>query len=233
MENINKAHTPIKLWQEDDRPREKMLRMGAPSLSPAELLAILINNGTRNKSALDLAQELLKENNNSLTQLSKMSLKDFQNKVKGIGPAKAVIIKAALELSIRKEEEVFERIVITSAKDVKDFLRKRLQDETREHFLAIYLNRRNRVITHEIISSGGISGTIVDIKILMKRALEEKATAMIISHNHPSGNCRPSPQDKILTQKIKSAAELLDINVLDHVIVSDEGYYSFAEDGLI
>jgi DNA repair protein RadC len=232
MENFNKAHTPIKHWLEDDRPREKMLRTGASSLSPAELLAILINNGTKSKTAMDLARELLQVNKDSLNQLSKMSLKDLQN-LKGIGPAKAVTIKAALELSVKKEEEIFSRQVISSAKDVKDYLRKRLQDETREHFLAIYLNRRNRVISHEIISSGGITGTIVDIKILVKRALEEKATAMIISHNHPSGNCRPSPQDKILTQKIKSAAELFDISVLDHVIVSDEGYYSFAEDGLI
>lgn len=232
MENINKAHTPIKQWLQDDRPREKMLRQGAASLSPAELIAILINNGTRSKSAIDLSRELLEANRNSLNELSKMSLKDLQ-KLKGIGPAKAVTIKAALELSIKKEAEIFSRMVIGSAKDVRDFLVKRLRDESREHFLAIYLNRRNRVISYEIISSGGISGTIVDVKLLMKRAIEEKASAIIISHNHPSGNCRPSPQDKSLTEKIKSAAQLFDITILDHLIVSDEGYYSFAEDGMI
>jgi DNA repair protein RadC len=232
MENINKTHTSIKHWQEDDRPREKMLRQGAAALSPSELLAILINNGTRSKSALDLGRELLRVSGDSITQLSKMSLKELQE-IKGIGPAKAVIIKAALELSIKKEEEIFERMVLTNAKDVKVFLQKRLQDETREHFIVIYLNRRNRLINYETISSGGISGTVVDVKVVIKRALEEKATAIILSHNHPSGNCRPSPADRELTKKMKTAAQLFDIQVLDHIIVSDEGYFSFAEDGLL
>jgi DNA repair protein RadC len=230
MENFNKPHTPIKAWAEDDRPREKMIRQGAATLSPAELLAILINNGTKNKSAIDLAKEMLLANNNSLHQLSRMTLKDLQL-VKGIGPAKAVVIKAALELAVKKEEEIFSREVITSSKDVKDFLQKRLQHETREHFMVIYLNRRNRVITHEVVSLGGISGTVVDPRIVLRRALEEHASAIILSHNHPSGNCRPSSQDKDLTEKIKNAALYFDIKVIDHIIVSDEGYYSFADEG--
>ncbi len=207
-----------------------MIRFGSASLSPAELIAILINNGTRSKSALDLAKELLATNNNSLHLLANMSLKELQL-VKGIGPAKAVVIKAALELAIKKEEEIFTREIISSGKDVKDYLRKRLQHESREHFMVIYLNRRNRVICHEVISLGGISGTIVDTRVILKRAIEENASSIILSHNHPSGNCRPSGQDKILTEKIKSAASFFDIAVVDHIIVSDEGYYSFADEG--
>ena len=230
MENFNKPHTPIKQWSEDDRPREKMIRSGASSLSATELIAILINNGTRSKSAIDLAKELLATNNNSLHLMSNMNLKELQQ-VKGIGPAKAVVIKAALELSIKKEEEIFTREIISSGKDVKDYLRKRLQHESREHFMVIYLNQRNRVICHEVISFGGISGTVVDTRVIIKRAIEEGASSIILSHNHPSGNCRPSGQDKILTQKIKSAALFFDITVIDHLIVSDEGYYSFADEG--
>jgi DNA repair protein RadC len=230
MENFNKPHTPIKSWSEDDRPREKMIRSGSASLSAAELIAILINNGTRSKSAMDLAKELLAENNNSLNLLGNMTLKELQQ-VKGIGPAKAVVIKAALELSVKKEEEIFTREIISSGHDVKNYLRKRLQHESREHFMVIYLNRRNRVLCHEIISYGGITGTVVDTRVILKRAIEENATSIILSHNHPSGNCRPSGQDKILTEKIKSAALFFDISVLDHLIVSDEGYYSFADEG--
>ena len=230
MENFNKPHTPIKSWSEDDRPREKMIRLGSASLSPAELIAILINNGTRSKSAMDLAKELLATNNNSLHLLANMNLKELQI-VKGIGPAKAVVIKAALELAIKKEEEVFTREIISSGKDVRDYLRKRLQHESREHFMVIYLNRRNRVICHEVISLGGISGTIVDTRVILKRAIETNASAIILSHNHPSGNCRPSGQDKKLTEKIKAASLFFDITVLDHIIVSDEGYYSFADEG--
>ena len=230
MENFNKPHTPIKQWSEDDRPREKMIRSGASSLSATELIAILINNGTRSKSAIDLAKELLATNNNILHLMSNMNLKELQQ-VKGIGPAKAVVIKAALELSIKKEEEIFTREIISSGKDVKDYLRKRLQHESREHFMVIYLNQRNRVICHEVISFGGISGTVVDTRVIIKRAIEEGASSIILSHNHPSGNCRPSGQDKILTQKIKSAALFFDITVIDHLIVSDEGYYSFADEG--
>ncbi len=232
MENFNKAHTPIKEWAEDDRPREKMITQGAAALSPAELLAILINTGTSSKSAIDLAKELLSKNDNSLHLLSRMTLKDLQQ-VKGIGPAKAVIIKAALELAVKKEAESFMRDAISSGKDVVAYLQKRLQHEHREHFIVIYLNKRNRVISHEIHSSGGISGTVVDIKLVMQKALEERASSLILCHNHPSGNTRPSNDDRSLTKKIQEAAKLFDIKVIDHLIVSDEGYYSFADEGEI
>jgi DNA repair protein RadC len=232
MENINKTHTPIKQWAEDDRPREKMMVHGAPALSPAELLAILINNGTRSKSAMDLAKEMLAANGNSLNNLSRMSLKDLQ-RVKGIGPAKAVVIKAAMELAIKKESENFMREVVTCSADIVKYLQKRLQNENREHFIVVYLNQRNRVISHEVASSGGISGTVVDPRLIIRRALEEHASSIILCHNHPSGNCRPSLQDKELTTKIKNAAQFFDIIVSDHIIVSDEGYFSFADAGEI
>jgi len=232
MKNFNKDHTSIKHWSEDDRPREKMISMGADALSSAEILAILINNGTRSKSALDLAKELLAQNDNSLHQLSRMTLKDLQG-TKGIGPAKAVSIKAALQLAVKKEEEVLMRETVKSSKDILNYLRKRFAHENREHFIVMYLNRRNRVVAHEVLSTGGITGTVVDIRLLIRRALEEHATALILSHNHPSGNFKPSPQDRELTKRIKSAAALFEINILDHVIVSDEGFYSFADEGEI
>lgn len=231
MENFNKPHTPIKQWATDDKPREKMLARGADALSATELLAILINNGTRSKSAIDLARELLQQGNNSLSNLAKMSLKDLQ-KVKGVGPAKAVAIKAALQLGILLEAEAMHQIpVLRSSKDIAVYLRKRLQHEPRESFMVVYLNRANRVLATEVVSTGGVTGTIADPKIIFKRALELQASHLILSHNHPSGNLQPSQADRKLTEKIKQAALLIDMEVIDHIIVSDQGYYSFADSG--
>ncbi|QGW28689.1 RadC family protein [Phnomibacter ginsenosidimutans] len=231
MENFNKPHTPIKQWATDDKPREKMLARGADALSATELLAILINNGTRSKSAIDLARELLLLGSNSLSSLAKMSLKDLQ-KVKGVGPAKAVAIKAALQLGILLEEEALNQLpVLRSSKDIAVYLRKRLQHESRESFIVVYLNKANRVLATEVVSTGGVTGTIADPKIIFKRALELQASHLILSHNHPSGNLRPSEADRKLTDKIKQAARLIDMEVIDHIIVSDQGYYSFADSG--
>ena len=231
MENFNKPHTPIKQWATDDKPREKMLARGADALSATELLAILINNGTRSKSAIDLARELLQLGGNSLSSLAKMSLKDLQ-KVKGVGPAKAVAIKAALQLGILLEEEALNQLpVLRSSKDIAVYLRKRLQHESRESFIVVYLNKANRVLATEVVSTGGVTGTIADPKIIFKRALELQASHLILSHNHPSGNLRPSEADRKLTDKIKQAARLIDMEVIDHIIVSDQGYYSFADSG--
>lgn len=231
MENFNKPHTPIKQWAADDKPREKMLARGADALSATELLAILINNGTRSKSAIDLARELLQQGGNSLSSLAKMSLKDLQ-KVKGVGPAKAVAIKAALQLGILLEEEALNQLpVLRSSKDIAVYLRKRLQHESRESFIVVYLNKANRVLATEVVSTGGVTGTIADPKIIFKRALELQASHLILSHNHPSGNLRPSDADRKLTEKIKQAARLIDMEVIDHIIVSDQGYYSFADSG--
>lgn len=231
MENFNKPHTPIKQWATDDKPREKMLARGADALSATELLAILINNGTRSKSAIDLARELLQLGGNNLSSLAKMSLKDLQ-KIKGMGPAKAVAIKAALQLGILLEEEALNQLpVLRSSKDIAVYLRKRLQHESRESFIVVYLNKANRVLATEVVSTGGVTGTIADPKIIFKRALELQASHLILSHNHPSGNLRPSEADRKLTDKIKQAARLIDMEVIDHIIVSDQGYYSFADSG--
>ncbi len=226
--------TTIKDWAEDDRPREKMLLKGIDSLSNAELLAILINNGTRDKSAVDVAKELLNAVNNDLQQLSKLSVKEMLKlKVKGIGEAKSISIAAALELGIRKDAAFKRKEVILKSKDIADFLRAKLQHKKHEVFAVIFLNRACKVNHYEIISEGGITGTVADPRIILKKALAHDAVNLILCHNHPSGSIKPSRQDEELTRKIKEAARYLDINVLDHIIVSEEGYYSFADEGIL
>ncbi|MEP6845543.1 MAG: DNA repair protein RadC [Panacibacter sp.] len=226
--------TSIKHWSEDDRPREKMLLKGADALSNAELLAILINNGTREKSAVDVAKALLAAAGNELLQLGRFSVKDMVKlKVKGLGEAKAVAIAAALELGIRREAADRKKEVVLHSKDIAEFLRAKLQYMKREVFAVVFLNRANKVMHHEIISEGGITGTVADPRIILKRALEYDAVNIILCHNHPSGSIKPSRQDEELTQKIKEAAKYLDITVMDHIIVSDEGYYSFADEGIL
>ncbi|MCX6208056.1 MAG: DNA repair protein RadC [Bacteroidetes bacterium] len=224
----------IKNWSEDDRPREKLLLKGSNALSNAELLAILINNGTRNKSAVDLAKELMQCVNNDLQKLGQLGVKEMVNlKVKGLGEAKAIAIVAALELGIRRGAVENKKEIITSSKDAAVYLQSFLQYKPHEIFMALFLNQGNRVLHSEVISEGGITGTVVDIRILMKKALQHNTTGIILCHNHPSGNLKPSKADKDLTQKITDAAKLLDIIVNDHIIVSNEGYYSFADEGLI
>ncbi len=221
----------IKSWHEDDRPREKMLHSGAAALSRSELLAILINNGSKNKSALDLAKEIMVLADNSLHNLARLDITDLM-KVKGVGQAKAVAIKAAMELAVRKQAEPFKsKPVLRSSQDIAPFLRSLIGDKRQEYFVAIYLNMACRYISHQEISKGGITGTVADVKVILKKAVEVEASMMIVAHNHPSGNLRPSKADKALTEKLKAAAKLLDINVVDHLIVSQEGYYSFADEG--
>lgn len=224
----------IKNWSEDDRPREKMLLKGAEALSNAELLAILINNGTRNKSAVDLAKELMGLVNNDLQRLGQLSVKEIVNlKVKGLGEAKAVAIAAALEVGIRRGAVENKKEIIRNSKDVANYLQAQLQYKSHEVFIAIFLNQANKILHNEILSEGGITGTVVDPRILLRKALEHNAVSIILCHNHPSGNLNPSLADKQLTNKIKDAAKLLDITVADHIIVSSEGYFSFADEGLI
>jgi DNA repair protein RadC len=226
--------TSIKHWSEDDRPREKMLIKGTEALSNAELIAILINNGTKEKSAVDVAKELLAAVGNELQQLGKLSVKEIVKlKVKGIGQAKAVAIAAALELGIRREAADRKKDVILHSKDIAEFLRAKLQYMKREVFAVVFLNRANKVMHHEIISEGGITGTVADPRVILKKALEHDAVNIILCHNHPSGSIKPSRQDEELTQKIKEAARYLDIKVMDHIIVSEEGYYSFADEGIL
>jgi DNA repair protein RadC len=233
MENFNKPSTSIKNWAADDRPREKMLQKGAETLSNSELLAILINNGSKNKSAVELAKDILRLGSDNLNELGKLSLKDLQ-KIKGIGTAKSITIAAALELGRRRQAaSTLDKPVVQSSKDIAQYLKAILKDFTYEVFAVLFLNRANKVNHFEIISRGGITGTVADPRIILKKALDEDATSIVLSHNHPSGSLKPSRADEELTQKIKEAAKYFDIKVIDHIIVSEEGYYSFADDGIL
>jgi len=224
----------IKHWANDDRPREKLMLKGADALSNSELLAILINNGTVQKSAVDLSKELLQCVNNDLVKLSRLSVKEIlQLKIKGIGEAKAISICAALELSNRRNAETHKKEVVTGSRDIAAYLQALFQYKKHEVFVVVFLNRANKILQHEIISEGGITGTVADPRIIFKKALQYNATSIILSHNHPSGNLKPSRQDELLTQKIKDASVFLDITVMDHIIVSDEGYFSFADEGML
>jgi DNA repair protein RadC len=226
--------TSIKHWSEDDRPREKMLMKGTEALSNAELIAILINNGTKEKSAVDVAKELLAAVGNELQQLGKLSVKEIVKlKVKGIGQAKAVAIAGALELGIRREAADKKKEFILHSRDIAEFLRAKFQYMKREIFVVVFLNRANKIMHHEIVSEGGITGTVADPRVILKKALEHDAVNIILCHNHPSGSVKPSRQDEELTQKIKEAARYLDIKVVDHIIVSEDGYYSFADEGIL
>lgn len=223
----------IKHWAKDDRPREKLLLKGAETLSDSELLAILIHNGTRQKSAVDLAKEVLKLGKDSLSELGKLSIKELM-KIKGIGEAKAITIAAALELGRRRQgSPPPDKAVLTSSNEIARFLQSRLRDLRHEVFAVIFLNRANKVNHFEIVSEGGITGTVADTRIILKKALEEDAVSIILCHNHPSGSLKPSNPDMELTAKIKAAAKYFDIAVLDHIIVSDAGYYSFADEGML
>lgn len=233
MESFNKSSTSIKSWASDDRPREKLLTKGSAALSDSELLAILIGTGTRQKSAVDLAREILLLGKNNLNELGKQSVNEFMN-IKGIGEAKAITLSAALELGRRRQAgESLSKPGIRSSNDLGTFLQVTLKDYTYEVFSVVFLNRANKINHFEIISKGGITGTVADPRIIVKRALEEEATSIVLCHNHPSGNLRPSQADEELTLKIKEAAKYFDIRVLDHIIVSEEGYFSFADEGLL
>ena len=224
----------IKDWAEDDRPREKLIAKGAVGLSNSELLAILINNGSVDRSAVDLAKELLSKCNNDLKHLASLSYKEIVGlKVKGLGEAKAVSIVAALELGLRRNASEKKKDVITKSKDIALFLQAQLEYKSHELFIAIYLNNAQKILHHEIISEGGMTGTIADPRTIIKKALTYNAVSIILCHNHPSGSLKPSRADEALTKKIKDAAILFDIKVLDHIIVSSEGYYSFADEGMI
>jgi DNA repair protein RadC len=223
----------IKEWAKDDRPREKLLLNGPGSLSNSELLAILIHNGTKDKTAVDLAKEILRLGKDNLSELGKISIKDLM-KIKGIGSAKAITIASALELGRRRQiAEPLSKPLITSSNEIATYLQTKLKYYNHEVFAVLFLNRANKINHFEIISEGGITGTVADPRIILKKALEENAVSIILCHNHPSGSLKPSRADEELTLKIKEAAKYFDITVLDHLIVSDAGYYSFADEGLL
>ena len=233
MENVNKPSTSIKNWASDDRPREKLLSKGPTALSNSELIAILINNGSKNKTAVELAREILSLGHNNLNQLGKLSIKDLKQ-VNGIGEAKSITIAAALELGRRRQATAsLEKPVIRSSKEIAEYLQALIKDYSYEVFAVIFLNRANKINHFEIISRGGITGTVADPRVILKKALEEDATSIVLCHNHPSGNLKPSQADEDLTKKIKEAAAYMDIRVIDHIIVSEDGYYSFADEGIL
>jgi DNA repair protein RadC len=220
----------IKDWAKDDRPREKLLAKGAPALSDSELIAILINHGSKDKSAVDLGKDVMRLGKDNLNDLGKLNVKELM-RVKGIGEAKAITIVAALEIGRRRQAlAIREKPAVTSSSDVANYLQILLKDYRHEVFAVLFLNRANKINHFQIISEGGMTGTVADPRIILKKALEEDAVSLILCHNHPSGNLKPSRADEDLTYKIKEAAKFFDIKVLDHLIVSDQGYYSFADD---
>ncbi len=233
MEKNSLINVPIRNWALDDMPREKLLSKGLLSLSNAELIAILLNVGSREKSALDLAHEVLAMASNNLDELGKLSLFDLQ-KILGMGEAKSALIMASLELGRRRHScSPIEKICVRNSTDIAHYLKTVLKDYSYEVFAVLFLNRANKIKHFEIVSRGGITGTVADPRLILKKAVEQEATSLILSHNHPSGNLQPSQADQDITQKIKQAASYFDIRVLDHIIVSDEGYFSFADEGLV
>lgn len=225
-------YTPINQWAEDDRPREKFLHKGKSSLSDSELLAILIGSGSRNESAVQLCQRILASANNNLNQLGKLSVKQLTD-FKGIGEAKAISIAAAMELGRRRRaEEVIILDKITSSKSVFEIMQPIIGELPHEEFWVLYLNNSNKILHKAQISKGGITGTVVDTRIIFKTALECNATSLILTHNHPSGKLFASDADKTVTKRLKSAGEQLDILIIDHVIITENGYYSFNDNGI-
>jgi len=223
----------IKNWSQDDQPREKLLYKGKAALSDAELLAILIGSGNRDESAVALCKRIFASVNNNLSELGRLSITQLME-FKGIGEAKAITIVAALELGRRRRgEEALEKKKITSSKSVFELMQPIIGELEHEEFWIIFLNNSNKVIDKKQLSKGGITGTLVDVRLVLKNALEVGATGLILAHNHPSGTLKPSEADKSLTNKLKMASESLDIKVLDHLIVTEKAYFSFADEGLI
>jgi len=223
----------IKNWAKDDRPREKLLKKGMQTLSNAELIAILIGSGNREMSAVELSKFILLESKNNLNTIAQKSIQELMQ-FKGIGEAKAISILAALELGKRRDSSAIkDQEQIKSSKDVFRLMNVVFRDLPYEEFWVIYLNRSNKIIEKIKMSQGGVSGTLVDIRLILKKAIEYLASSIILSHNHPSGQLHPSQQDKQLTQKLKKAASYLEISVLDHVIIADNQYFSFADENIL
>ncbi len=229
----NVSQSSIKALAEDDRPREKLMQKGKLALSHSELLAILIGSGCGGENALDVARIIMDACNQDLSELSKMGI-DRLKKYKGIGKVKALLIEAALELGRRRQENLIpEKQIIVASKQAYDLIRLRMQDLSHEEFWVLFLNRANKIISIENASKGGITGTVVDPRLIFRRAIDMKACGLILVHNHPSGSTKPSHQDLELTKKIKSAGQLLDIQVMDHLIVGEDQYLSFADEGIL
>lgn len=223
----------IKNWAEDERPREKLLHKGPAALADAELLAILISSGTRERSALDLARDILKQAGNRLHDLGRLSVEELQQ-TKGIGEARAITIAAALELGRRRQMSAgLSRQTITQSKDAAEILIPLMRDLGHEVFYVLYLSQSSSVIRCEHIGKGGLTSTVADIRIILKSALLNSASRLIVAHNHPSGNLKPSREDIAMTEKLKEAAALMDIKLLDHLVIGDNNYCSMADEGLL
>ncbi|HAN19910.1 MAG: hypothetical protein A2X13_11175 [Bacteroidetes bacterium GWC2_33_15] len=221
----------IKDWAVEDRPREKLLQKGISSLSDAELIAILIGTGTKNESAVELSKKVLKNANNNLNELGKLEIKDLM-KNKGIGEAKAITILAALELGRRRKiSGILEKQKITCSNDIYELFQPLLGDLSHEEFWVLLLNRSNKIIEKFKISQGGVSGTVIDVRLILKNAIEKLASSIILCHNHPSGNNMPSEADDSITNKLVEGCKLLDIKVLDHIIIADTRFYSYTDEG--
>lgn len=226
-------YTPINQWAEDDRPREKFLLKGKAALSDSELLAILIGSGSRNESAVQLCQRILASANNNLNQLGKLSIQQLMD-FKGIGEAKAISIAAALELGRRRRsEDAAELHKITSSKAVFNIMQPLIGELLHEEFWVLFLNNSNKVIHKSQLSKGGMTGTLVDTRIIFKTALEYNAISLILTHNHPSGKLLASESDKEITRKLQLAGKQMEIMVLDHVIITESSFYSFADEGIL
>lgn len=233
-------HLPISQWDEDDRPREKMVKLGKKSLSDSELIAILLRTGIHGASAIDLAKSILIQANGRLTELARLEVSDLQNSNKGLGMAKAVTILAALELGNRMLGEVNsdKEDIIRNSDDLFRFIAPSIVDLPTEEFWAIYLNQRNKVTWRQRIGAGGLTQTTVDLRIIFRAALEHNSVALAVVHNHPSGNLNPSQADKELTKRIASAGSILNIKLIEHLIIGvrpsgKPDYFSFAENGLL
>lgn len=231
MKPVDKRLT-IRDWAEDDRPREKMLRNGSQALSDAELLAILIGSGNKTESAVELSRRILKEYNDNLNELAKMSIGELCKGFKGIGEAKAITIAAALEIGRRRKvKEMPERKIIRHSVDLWDIFEPVLQDLKHEEFWIVFLNASNRVIDMKRLNQGGLRKTVVDVTMLLRMALEKSAMSIAVAHNHPSGLLEPSREDEFITKNIKKGCDAIDIELVDHIIITEEGYYSFADKG--
>lgn len=233
MESNTPQHITIKSLAEDDRPREKLIQKGRQALSDAELLAILLSSGNKNETAIQLAQRILNSNQNSINQLAKLQLNDLK-KYKGVGEAKAVTILAALEMGRRRTDSVSEeKPKVQSSKQGYELFKQTLSDLPHEEFWVIFLSTNSFVIKKECISKGAVNKVLVDVKVILKVALENLAVSIIVAHNHPHGNLKPSDADIAITKKIKEAGKLMDITLQDHLIIGDGNYFSFADEGLL
>lgn len=222
----------IKNWAEEDRPREKMLLKGKSALSDAELITILLRTGVKGNSALDIARKILKSVNGDLNMLGRLTVNDLKKLEKGIGETKAITLVAALELGRRRQAtEARQLPLIRQSTDIFNYIYPELADLPHEEFYVIYTNKANKVLGHQRLSAGGLTGTVVDIKMILKMGIELLASGIIAAHNHPSGNLRPSQADIDITKKIKEACRVMEIYLLDHIIVGDKSYYSFADSG--